>query len=64
MIQERVKAGLARAKSQGKRLGRPEVSDAIKPRILRLRAKAKGMISIAMEVGAGVGTVQRIVKAA
>ncbi len=64
MIQERVKAGLARAKSQGKKLGRPEVSDAIKSRILRLRAKGKGMISIAMEVGAGVGTVQRIVNAA
>ena len=64
MIQERVKAGLARARAQGKQLGRPRVSAAIESKVLRFKAKGKGIIKIAKKLGIGVGTVQRIVKAA
>jgi len=64
MIVERVKSGLARARAQGKQLGRPKVSAAIESKVLRFKVKGKGMIKIAQEPGIGVGTVQRIVKAA
>jgi len=63
MIQERVKAGLARAKAQGKMLGRPKVSKTKERAIMLARAEGKGMIKIAKEVGVGVGTVQRVVNA-
>ena len=33
MIQERVRAGLARARSEGKRLGRPPIASALEKRI-------------------------------
>jgi DNA invertase Pin-like site-specific DNA recombinase len=61
MIQERVRAGLQRAKAQGKVLGRPRISSATEGRIQDLRGQGHGMISIAKELGVGVGTVQRIV---
>jgi DNA invertase Pin-like site-specific DNA recombinase len=63
MIQERVRAGLKRAKAQGKRLGRPPVVPSIEARVLALRRKGKGIIRIAREVKCGVGTVQKIVAA-
>jgi DNA invertase Pin-like site-specific DNA recombinase len=62
MIQERVKAGLARAKASGKTLGRPRVSDEIEERIRELRANGRGIISIARELHVGGGTVQRVLK--
>ncbi len=43
MVQERVKAGLARARAQGKRLGRPRVSAAIDSQVLRLKASARSL---------------------
>ena len=61
MIQERVKAGLARARAQGKVLGRPRVSPRIESQVRALRAKGRGIHAIAREAGVGVGTVQRIV---
>jgi DNA invertase Pin-like site-specific DNA recombinase len=61
MIQERVKAGLQRARAQGKVLGRPRVSSATEGRIQALRGQGYGMIRIAKELGIGVGTVQRVV---
>jgi DNA invertase Pin-like site-specific DNA recombinase len=61
MIQERVKAGLQRAKAQGKVLGRPSTQpenvEAIKA---GLRAGRVGIIKLAKLHGVGVGTVQRI----
>ena len=60
MIQERVKAGLARAKAQGKRLGRPPVSARIEYRVRKARQRGMGIKRIANHVGVGVGTVQRI----
>lgn len=63
MIRERVRAGLTRARKDGKRLGRPPVPAAIEDRVRALRRKGNGIIAIARVVGCGVGTVQRIVAA-
>ncbi len=59
MIQERVKTGLARARSQGKKLGRPRVSADIEQAIKA--AREQGIKSIAQELHVGVSTVQRVV---
>ena len=64
MIQERIKSGLARAKAQGKALGRPKVDARIEQGVLQARAEGKGIKRIARELGVGVGTVQRIVTGA
>lgn len=61
MIVERVKAGLSRAKSQGKQLGRPRLNAKIEANVKALRVEGKGIIKIAKELGIGVGTVKRIV---
>lgn len=61
MIQERVRAGLARARAQGKRLGRPKVGQRVEAAVRAARAGGKGIRKIARELGVGVGTVQRIV---
>jgi DNA invertase Pin-like site-specific DNA recombinase len=61
MIQERVRAGLARAKAQGRRLGRPRVGPKIEAAVRAARARGKGIRKIASELKIGVGTVQRIV---
>ena len=63
MIVERVNAGLARARAQGKQLGRPRVGAAIESKVRKLRAKHHGIMRIAKSLGIGVGTVQRIVTA-
>jgi len=60
MIQERVKAGLARAKAQGKVLGRPKVTRDIELAVLAARAKGTGKRKISKELGIGVSTVNRI----
>jgi DNA invertase Pin-like site-specific DNA recombinase len=62
MIQERVRAGLARARSEGKRLGRPPIDEKTERAIqTALRRKDRpGVRQIAATLGVGVGTVQRI----
>jgi DNA invertase Pin-like site-specific DNA recombinase len=61
MIQERVRAGLARAKEDGKTLGRPRTDKAIEAAIRRAPQKGDtGMHKIAAAFGVGTGTVQRI----
>jgi DNA invertase Pin-like site-specific DNA recombinase len=62
MIQERVKAGLARARAQGTPLGRPRVSVQVTQAVLAARGQGKGIKRIARELDIGVGTVQRIIK--
>lgn len=64
LIQERVKAGLHRAKTQGKTLGRPKVSQDIENSILTARESGKGIRKIAQEVGVGIGTVMRVLQQA
>ncbi len=62
MIKDRVNAGLARAKSQGKRLGRPPVGVNIEARVRELRASGMGMVKVAATLGIGVSVVQRIAR--
>jgi DNA invertase Pin-like site-specific DNA recombinase len=60
MIQERVCAGLAKARAKGKRLGRPKVSASVESAIQAARAAGKGQLAIARELRVGVGTVRRL----
>ena len=63
MIRERVMAGLARAKADGTRLGRPAIvaDDAAKVQTIRAaRAAGKSIRAIAREQGVGIGTVSRL----
>ncbi len=62
MIQERVRAGLARAKSEGKRLGRPRIAPELEERIRKALATPgrPGVRKIAERFGVDPGTVQRI----
>jgi len=67
MIRERVIAGLARARAEGKRLGRRPVEQSEAEKVkaaLALRSRGVGIGRISREVGLGVGTVQRIVSRA
>ena len=61
MISERVKAGLARTKAKGTKLGRPTVSKEREAQILELRSDGMGMIKIGKELGVGTSTVQRVI---
>jgi len=60
MIQERVKAGLARARAQGKTLGRPKVTGSVEKAVLAARAKGTGKRKISKQLRIGVSTVNRI----
>lgn len=64
MIVERVNAGLARAKAQGKKLGRPTHGSDTEAKVRELRAKGMGVVKVAKTLGIGVSVVQRIEKAA
>jgi DNA invertase Pin-like site-specific DNA recombinase len=64
MLQERVATGLARAKAEGKTLGRPRAKGATDAAILRLRDKGMGMIAIGKKLGCGTGRVQEVLKGA
>lgn len=63
MIQERVRAGLERAKAQGTRLGRPRVSKKTERAIIKARAEGWGVNRIAKELRCGSGTVRRVLSA-
>lgn len=60
MIVERVKAGLARARGQGKRLGRPALPADKEAVVRRLLAEGTGIVKTARLAGVGVSAVQRI----
>jgi len=62
MIAERVRSGLARARAEGKRLGRPTVSDAVTDRVRAELGKGTGIHKTARTVGCGVSVVQRVRK--
>jgi DNA invertase Pin-like site-specific DNA recombinase len=61
MIRQRINAGLARARAQGKKIGRPKI-DAKTEAAIRaaLASGEQGMLKIAAEFGVGSGTVQRV----
>ena len=62
MIQERVRAGLARAKAEGIQLGRPRIDEKTQNAIrTALRRKPRpGILKLANELNVGTSTVQRI----
>ena len=62
IIAERVKAGLRRARVNGKQLGRPRVA-VDTDRIAALRAQGRSWIEISRELGIGKGTAQRALSA-
>jgi len=65
MIAERTLAGLARAKSQGKTLGRRKITnDSMTAKVVELRNAKKSIRAIAAEVGVSRGTVSNILKVA
>jgi len=60
IIVERVKAGLSRARSQGKRLGRRPVSTDVFEHIREQLATGAGILKTAKALGVGTGTVHRV----
>ena len=65
MIRERTLAGLERAKSEGKTLGRRKVTnDTMTAKIVELRTAKKTIRQIASEVGVSRGTVNNVLKVA
>ena len=60
IIQERVRAGLARARAKGTILGRPKVGAATERRIRDLTAQGVGKVKAARTLGVGVSVVQRV----
>jgi len=63
MIQERVKAGVARAKAHGVKLGRPTIGEEKEERIRELYRDGKSYRAIASEIGCGISAVQRVLNA-
>jgi len=61
MTRERVTAGLDRARSQGKRLGRPPVPPITVDKIKILREKGLSLRKIAKKVGLSAGTIDSAV---
>jgi DNA invertase Pin-like site-specific DNA recombinase len=62
LIQERVRAGMARAKREGKHVGRPPIAPELEERIRAALAVPgrPGVRVIARQLGVNPGTVQRI----
>jgi len=60
MIRERVNAGLARARAQGKKLGRPTLAASKRDRIVSDLQAGKSMRAIAGAHGVSVGSVHRL----
>ena len=60
LMRERIILGINRAKSQGKKLGRPSnMNDGMKNAIKILREKGMGIVSISKQLNCGVGTVYK-----
>ncbi len=62
IIIERIKAGMARAKAQGKKLSRPMTPEEIQERIKELREKNHSLRWIAEELGVSKSTVGKYAK--
>ena len=63
LIRDRVNAGLARARAQGKTLGRPRRDEAKRTTaVVELRAQDTGINKIAKRLVIGVSSVQRIIR--
>ena len=66
ILKERIHAGLNRARAEGKKLGRPSVasSPAVINSVKLLRENGHSIHNIARNLKIGVGTCQKILKAA
>lgn len=62
LIRERVRSGLAFAKSKGKQLGRPRVAVDI-DKVTAMRSSKQSYLSIARSLGVGEATVRRAIRA-
>ncbi|MGH1455244.1 MAG: recombinase family protein [Alphaproteobacteria bacterium] len=62
MIVERVNAGLARAKAEGKTLGRPKLNDEVVSKVLEDRNQGMSLRAIQGKHGVSLGAVHKIVK--
>jgi DNA invertase Pin-like site-specific DNA recombinase len=60
MIQQRIHAGLQRARVQGKTLGRPKVDEATQAAIRQSLEQGIGIKKTAATLGCGIGTVIRV----
>ena len=60
IMQERIRAGMVRARAQGKHLGRPRIPAKTERAIRRALAGGGGIHKVAKTYGVGSGTVQRI----
>jgi DNA invertase Pin-like site-specific DNA recombinase len=63
IIQERVRAGLRRARAEGKQLGRPWIAPELEATILaalKAPGRTEGVRKIAKRFGVDPGTVQRV----
>jgi DNA invertase Pin-like site-specific DNA recombinase len=61
MIRERVMAGLARARAEGKKtLGRPKVGKKVEDAIRARLSAGDGMLKVSKALGVGVSTVMRV----
>ena len=64
MIVERTKAGMARARAKGKRIGRKPVPNIKKQKVIKLRQEGRSMRVIARAVGLSVASVHKALKEA
>lgn len=62
MIQERVKAGLERAKANGKTLGRPSIPPKVRQVVLDGKAEGLSLRKIAAKAGVSATSVHNIIK--
>jgi len=60
IIRSRVIAGLDRVRAQGKKLGRPKVSNKVEEAVREHLSVGHGVLKVAAMVGVGSGTVQRV----
>jgi DNA invertase Pin-like site-specific DNA recombinase len=60
IIQERVRAGLARARSEGKQLGRPPIAPKLEVSIRAALSQGGSVRKVAERFGVSPGTVQRV----
>ena len=57
LISQRVKAGMARAKAQGKRIARPPIAKELQAKIIELQKEGLSMNRISKTLGIAYGTV-------
>jgi DNA invertase Pin-like site-specific DNA recombinase len=62
LMSERVKAGMARAKAQGKRISRSPIAKGMQVRIAELHAQGTSLHQISKQLGLGYGTVWNYVQ--